>query len=37
MITDMGAVRVQVRKLCDQPRREIFIEEQHPLFSPLEY
>lgn len=36
MVTNMGAIRVQIRKLPDQPRREILIEEQHQPLSPPE-
>src|SRR5215469_4825433 len=39
-IADMGATRIKIRKLCDKPRCEIFVEEQHvpasrPGYSPL--
>ena len=39
-IGDMSATRIQIRKLRDKPRCEIFVEEQHvppsrPGYSPL--
>jgi len=30
---DVGAARVELRELCDEPRREVLVEEQYLLLS----
>jgi hypothetical protein len=32
-LADVDAAWLQIREVCDEPRREIFVKEQHPLLS----
>ena len=33
LFSDVGAAWVQIRELCDEPYREVLVEEQHRLLS----